>query len=303
MPNKTLENWKEILLKSGIPLESSIRNILESMSFEDVLEYNFLRKNDKDIINNFSIDIHARKKLYIDKKACSGFCLEYLMECKYCTPDSHWIFMPSSNSYSLENPSLYVDAFDNKFKANLSYLESICNEYKVAGKGFSLRSKNSDSTQIKDAHNQLAYAYIHRYFEKLSWNNYSIYFIIPIIITTANLWRLKDGVKIEDIYDAHELEDVCEKYNVLRYQSDPDRLMINYFQDKYNSLENNIKSKLMQKFSRNYNGSMEDFISDESTFVPGTFFIINYDCFEKEFKNLDEKLSSLSLIKERNNAK
>ena len=303
MSNKTIENWKEVLLKSGIPLESSVRSILEGMSFEDILEYNFLRKNDNDIINNFSVDIHARKRIAIEKNFSKNFYLEYLLECKYCTPDSHWIFMPSSNSYTLENPSLYVDAFDNKLGVNLSYLESICNEYKVAGKGFSLRFKNSDSTQIKEAHNQLAYAYIHRYFEKLSWDSYNAYFLFPIIVTTANLWRLKDNVKVEDIYKANDLEDVCERYNVLRYQSDPDRLMINYFKDKYNSLDNNIKSKLTQKYCRNYNGSIEEFIDDESTFVPGTFFIMNYDSFEKEFKNFDGKLSTPLLIRERHNAK
>ena len=47
----------------------------------------------------------------------------------------------------------------------------------------------------------------------------------------------------------------------------------------------------------------EEFIDDESTFVPGTFFIMNYDSFEKEFKNFDGKLSTPLLIRERHNAK
>lgn len=136
MQNKTLENWKETLLKSGIPLESSIRNILKKMSFDNVLEYNFLRKNDKGIVNNFSVDIHARKHICIEEEIFQHLDLEYLIECKCCTPDSHWIFMPNANSFSTETPSICIDCFDNNYRLNSSYLETICDEFKITGKGF-----------------------------------------------------------------------------------------------------------------------------------------------------------------------
>ena len=303
MQNKTPENWKEILLKSGIPLESSIRNILEGMSFDGVLEYNFLRKNDKDIINNFSVDIHACKNIYANKISHKCFTLEYLIECKYCTPDSHWVFMPNANSYSVETPSLYIDHFDSEYCCNSSYLETIFNEYKITGKGFSLRNKNSDNTQIKEAYNQLSYAYIHRYIEKSSWDNYDVYFLIPIIVTTANLWRLKENITIGKIQHANKLEEVCENYNVLRFQSDSDRLMANYFREKYDELDKYTKAKIAQRFHKNYNETIEAFIDAESTFVPNTFLIMNYANFEKEFRKLDQSLSKLSIIEKRNNAK
>ena len=316
MSNENAKSWKDVLLKSGIPLESSVRTILQNLGIKDPLEYNFLRKNIDNSVNNFSIDILAKKHIPFKKDSQKDFsiegiktiCLEdfenyeidYLIECKYCTPDTDWIFMPHTNSFPADNYSLCVDFFDLKREINNEYFEALYEDIPIVGKGTSLRSKGPDATQIKEAYNQLSYAYIYRLFDqyKLRFNP-DTYFIIPIIVTTANLWRLNDDITIENIVESKSIEQVCTKYDVLMIQSDPDELMKKYFFERFNSLNEDMKKILEKSYYRKYRGNFEEELDAFATFTPNRFFVINYSAFEHEFKNIDNSISNPTILKKR----
>lgn len=293
------ENWKETLLKSGLPLESSVRNIIKKLNIAEPLEYNFLRKNIEGNTNNFSIDILARKVVIQEKETFNGYEINYLIECKYCSKDSNWIFMPHPESYADCNFSLYIDFCDTKEEINDKYFDSLYDDIEIVGKGTSLRNKNSDPTQIKEAYNQLSYAYLYRLIDKLRWGNTNTYFMVPIIVTTANLLRLKEEITVEEIEKAKDIEDICTKHDILFMHSDPDELMKKYFFEQFDTIDETIKRKLEREYYKKYAGDFHEEIDSLCTFAAGRFFIINYYAFEKELKKIDDGLSNPIILKKR----
>ena len=297
------DNWKKILLKSGIPLEASVRNIIKELKIGEPLEYNFLRKNVDGLLNNFSIDMKVDKNIKLEVPNRYSYNIEYLIECKYCTPETNWIFMSHSNAFTDEITSLCVDLGDNIYQVNDDYYYKVIKNIPIVGKGVSLKDKNPDSTQIREAYNQLSFAYISRYFENLMWRDPDIYFMVPIVVTTANLWRLKENISIEEVEQSKNIEDICDLCNILRLQSDPNRLMRNYFMDKYANLDKHIKVRMQEHYYEKFKWNFEEELDAQAMFYPNTFFIINYNSLKKELKKLNKQLSNPKIIEVRENAK
>jgi hypothetical protein len=67
-------NWKDALLGSGVPLEYSVRSILEKLGISDTREYKYLRPNEDGVETEFSIDLQA-SHINLEKMARLGFLL------------------------------------------------------------------------------------------------------------------------------------------------------------------------------------------------------------------------------------
>ncbi len=287
---------KDKLLKSGLPLEASVRKIIQELKFKEPYEYNFLRKNIDGITNNFSVDFLASKSISIENN--NNYFIHYLIECKYCSPETKWIFTP--NNYEiLDKSSLIMDTYDSKNRLNIEYWDEFY-KYPLVNKGTVLNSKNANQTQIKDAFHQLGYAYISNLFEYLNWDNNNTIFIIPIVVTTAELWRINDNATIENIEKCKNIEDICSMSNILLYQSYPDNLMKRYYLEKYNNLDPKIKHKVILNHARNYSGeTIEEYIDAASEYDPNTFFVINYQSFKSEFTRIDKYFSDKAILEKR----
>ena len=300
MENNDFKNWKEIFLKSGLPLENSVKNILLDLGMRFVDEYNFLRKNIDGNINNFSVDFSFGKRVNLPyetkEKGKDYFYVCYFVECKYCTPNTNWVFMPYQRG-DVDGYSIAIDAYCKKYCLNEEYFEEIFN-YKNVSKGVSLRTKCADFTQIKEAYHQLAYAYINYLFDSLNYKKDSIEFIIPIIVTTANLWVIKDNCNLENIEYAKDFNEICTQHDVVQYFQRPDELMKNFYMNKFYSLDDELRQDLCAMMMHNYSGMNPLVgIDAESCYSPDVFFVINYKAFKKIFKQIDDFLINSDIVK------
>jgi hypothetical protein len=212
MANKT--NWKEHLLKSGIPIEFEIKKFLTSKGCISNFDYTYLRNNESDLLREFSYDIDSS---YIKEH---NF-VDLMVECKYRHDSTKWIFLPEEYDGPDE-----VDFTDFMHKnSHFSTAKRAPYRHPLAfaplcSKGIEMTSDGQNPKTITQAIMQLSYAMadkivdgMHHQLDVVLGESFggTNFYNIPIIITTAELYRINDDADIETIKKAENIEDISEK--------------------------------------------------------------------------------------------
>lgn len=240
----------------------------------------------------------------LNDKNQNAFYVNYLLECKYCSPDTKWIFMPDKILHN-DIVSFFMEDFDLNLEVNFDYWETFP-EYPLVSKGTELLSKNCNSNVINKAVHQLSYAYINRFIDHIDPNNIiscthgKLFFLVPIIVTTAELWKINPNTTIETIEKSKDLSDIATSKDLLLYQYNPDNMMQKYFQEKLRSLDKFLLEDLENHLKTNqYTDSLEEYFQFLTLFKPSSIIIMNYKSFKSEFKKLNSFFGNKKLVKKR----
>lgn len=225
------KDWKHGLLSSGFPLEVEVSSILINRGFHVAGEFPYTRTIGGES-KEFSVDIHAHH--YLAKSDNPGEIrgqLHILSECKFRSPEKIWLFSPDMNepdfspltssairqfsmlsSYEYERDPLLV--FGRKPRAVVKGVEMFQNG-----------GNSSFDTDIRHAMNQVRYSMPDKVAEIVSDllesnpEDAKPCFLVPLIVTTAEIWVLKSGVTVTDIQGASALSDIAEATDVVECHS------------------------------------------------------------------------------------
>lgn len=226
--------WKDFVLRTGLPLEYEVSEILRSLGFEPRGEYPFIRENENKIECEFSVDLWADKTIK-PNKGSSSLQASCLVECKYSHQGVNWLFIPNNTAtvnpiikvidHNTEHINEFYD-FDDNF---------ICKEkIRSCSKGIEILPKDASEFIIKKGINQLKYAlpnFASLYLDvHYNVDPKSIAAILPILVTTADIFVLHEDVKTKDILRASSLDNIAKKVNLIRYSSFDNPLLDNYSQ-------------------------------------------------------------------------
>lgn len=244
--------WKDFLLKSSLPLEYEVKKLLDEYKCVGSYEYTYLRKDENGLNCEFSYDID---EAYIK----GGHFFNLMIECKFRDPSTDWVFIPEEyggmdeiDSYCFLNP---VDHFAKKKFIDLDYepLAPLC------GKGIELTSGGQNPKTITQAVSQLSYAMAEKILDSMEnqinrWIPEVIFYNVPIIVTTANLIRLKENTTIDEIKRSKTIEEIGTKEECLVLKNNIGRDLEQYsfdkflqFIDKYGRAELNKKLNSFNK--------------------------------------------------------
>lgn len=293
MSNKS---WKNFLLSSSIPLEHSVKEILNKYEISS-REYNYLRENESGITTNFSVDLSAFCRCEKYKKT---YDVDYLIECKYRHTGTQWIFMPDKITFT-ELTSFICNEFCNNFEIAEYLFQEYFSNYPLVDKGIEILPNNFNPKSIKQSIQQLSYAYVNKKNDNFDilYNYRDLFLIIPIIVTTAELWKIKDNITLEDFQKNNDITEIAEQKDLLIIQNQPDNLLEKYSLDKFSSLPDYTKIKLSKLLNRKYkDASIEEEFEAISSLYPDNYIVINYNSFEREFIKLHEFLKQGSFLKE-----
>ncbi|BAL97898.1 hypothetical protein [Rubrivivax gelatinosus] len=204
--------WQQSLLSSGLPLESDLLAYLQAQGCVAKFHYSYLKEDELAIEREFSYDIDAS---YITR----GCFMDLMVECKYRHPGTRWVFSPDQYGGFRElAPTDFLNPFDHfvpqRFKYGWQYPRVLG---PVCSKGTELLADGANEKSIAQAIYQLAYAMVNKVGEAIesqvekSLVDHHIFFHIPIIATTAEIYRIREGVRIEDIRNAKDLVDVATR--------------------------------------------------------------------------------------------
>lgn len=288
------KKWKDFLLKSGVPLEYEVKQLLDKHGCISNYEFTYLRPDENEIINEFSYDINAS---YI----YGGHLFELMVECKYRDQSTNWIFTPENyqgideiEHYSFLNPN---DHFTQKNKfSRLDYepYGPLC------GKGIEINSDAQNPKTISQAIHQLSYAMAEKVvsgmehqIEELLSSSEVIFYAVPIIVTTANLYRLKNDITIQEIKTSNEISEISTKEDCLILKTPTGKHLENYnFQHFAQFIEKYGQERLNQKL-KSFNKDINFVFSVIAQhYCPSCIAIIQFTesniGFQKLFAFLDE---------------
>ena len=288
--------WKDFLLKSGLPLEYEVKELLDKRKCISSFEYSYLRSDENKIVNEFSFDIDSA---YIKE----NHFFKLMIECKYRDNSTNWLFLPGDvyHPNKFGEPTFLHPC--DYFTENLDFPRKNLKLQKIGKsclKGIEINSSGQNPKSITQAVNQLSYAMaemisdsmLHQYERLLSTSDF-IFYNVPIIVTTANLYRLKEDVTIEKIKLSNEILELATKENYIILETkigkdlaNHNRKIFSEFITKHGKTE--LESRL-NSFHKDVNFVFEVI---SSKFSPKSVLIIQHtndsDTFDKLFKLMDK---------------
>ncbi len=302
---KTKKTWKDHLLSSGVPLEYSVARIFEDLGMQGSEEFRYERKNEAGISQVFSVDIGSTQ-IDLDR----NFWFETLVECKYRHDGTRWVFTPS-DYVDLRGPEfaeLFVklDIFCADRKFDSEAFNKFEGKYPLCEKGIELLPDKDNPKGIEQAIFQLRYAVVAKAISSLVHQKGGglgrrdpLFLIVPIVVTTAELWRLIPGTTVEDVRRASEISDVADRQRIVVLRQTPnDTDMIETraaFARRFN-LEGRGMPLVLQA-AANMSPRLREFVDSFAANGPSLFVIVQYDEVRTMLENLQGFLASDWIIK------
>lgn len=225
------KKWKPRLLSSSLPLEFDVSKILTKHSFAIEHDYSYLRQDDGSH-KEFSVDIKARAFFKV-RKALSDVTV--LAECKYREEGKRWAFLPEIKSDFSTFTAGYTIRHENAFSIYNLDSEKISEleyefDYSAKGTEISLSTGEVFDKDIRHGIVQLKYALPYIIKDNIEFNTFghiddaSPFFIIPVLITNADLYIFHEDVSIDAIKKADDIDSLMKKvpYLILHNSIGPD---------------------------------------------------------------------------------
>jgi hypothetical protein len=300
------KSWKDHLLSSGVPLEYSIIRIFQELGISDPGEYRYERKTLDGSSQVFSVDVHS-KKFDIDR----DLQVECLVECKYRHDGTKWVFLPQNYGETPHRGPNFADLFVTMDQCcvdrrlDRSVLEGYEEKYPMCIRGVELLPEDANPKSIEQAVQQLRYAVIARATDAIQRQvdgtdaTTPICVIIPMIVTTAELWRLRIGTTVEDVRNAEDIASVADPQDVVVLFQKPDHLNEKDTKARFEEELSPYGKELDDLLRKTRNFRLTIFSSDFATATPSMFIVISYNRVKTAMKNLYSFFASDRLIRER----
>jgi len=296
------KSWKEALLASGLPLENDVQEFFRGKGCITSFEYSYLRPDELNIERQFSYDINAA---YVRE----NHFITIMTECKYRHPGTKWIFLPES--YGQLSPNCFMHAIDHFVGLSFPFVSIFPRKLAPAcSKGVELAGDNRNHKSITQALLQVAYAMAPKIADAIEYQvgrylvDDHIFYHVPMIVTTSELFRIKAGVSIKEIREANLLDEVASGQDILVFNYKPGIELKKYNWNIFNDLRERVGEDKLRKKMQTFTNSMDHLFSVLSEyFAPRAFVIISvakgWEAFDKLFRYIDELLNpSEALLRE-----
>jgi len=324
--NGSFKELKKYLLRSGIPLEASVAKKIQTHRLIDQGEY-FYQRDGK----IFSLDINAYGYAEFETYYRANLvALDFLIECKYHEQDKKWFFMifkqPKEFSFRASTNNIFVDfPFSKRFeeygyhqkynkKKYQEYYSDIYSRYFPANlpkvhKGIELYSKGFNPKSIAETIFQISFGIgsaiptnvkelLKSKEEEIKGDDGYMYIggdlgilIIPVIVTTSEIYVLNQDVNIEDIQKCKNIGEIASREKAVFYEQQSNLDLTNFIKKSFIFKDEMIKSGFF------VDEEIDTDIDNLSDIEP-RILIIDYKYFDEIFgrllRELDEYFKRLN---------
>lgn len=248
---KEPSKWKDYLLKSGLPLEHIVSEGLGRRGFAIDGEYRYTRLNEKEIPTDFSVDLHARTYLPDTYESSVYFwaTISLLVECKYHHAGVRWVFArcpKRSSLYRGRYVSVIEELTTNRIR-NTAPLARFEEGLPICNRGVELHASGCESKNIDQGLYQLRYA-IPSLIAQETRNQVGesdekgplIIFLCPLLVTTASIHVLNEGIVLEAIEKAESLGEVSREVDALVSYQEPAPGLLEHITQVLRRLHTNV---------------------------------------------------------------
>lgn len=297
------KTWKNYLLKSGLPFEYEVKECLIKHNCNVWDEYSYIRSDENNLDKEFSYDLDA------DLWSLKGnHCHNFMIECKYKTEPTNWVFLPDPYSHQQEvNSASFMHPLDYLINNQFLFTHPPYDKLKpplgpCCLKGIELFKDSFVETNIYKAINQLSYAFADKLvacFEnqlKFKHTASTLYFNIPIIITNAELYLLNEQVKTTDIQDSEEITDISTRHDFLMFHNKSSEALKRYNHGLLSDYFASIDKETFQQRNKSFSEDIDHLVNVIADhYCPQVILIMHHD---KEHANYQKLFDYLSFFTE-----
>ena len=229
------KSWKEPLLKTSLPLEHEVTEVLQRRGFHVLGPFSYPRANESGVQTEFSVDVQALTTVRRSSELAMG--LELLAECKYSSPGTDWVFAPLPESSLTRATAVDLLQQATTVQADPRLLRSLDASVHVCGRGVVVHNGEAAETIIQRGLTQLRYAIPH-FAATIFENQHTIVpdtgrpvILVKALITSATLRVLNRGVGVDACQGAETLDDVSCTVDSLIVQQEPGPLLRQHARD------------------------------------------------------------------------
>jgi hypothetical protein len=300
------KKWKDLFLSSGVPLEYSVAQIFEELGSWRVEEFSYERKNEDGASQIFSVDVHSA---YNSRK--HDVRLDILAECKYRYDGTKWIFTPSETHHheamwgvDFSPLFLALDECSVDRKVDRDFLGRFGQDYPLCKNGIEILPEDTNPKTIEQAIRQLRYAVVAMGLRRIDHQRYilsirepsPIFVIVPVIVTTAELWRLKPGTTVENVRRAESIDEVAHHHDAVVLWKKPDESDV---KQATSAFRNNFTDADLEKLRTLVKEQFPDGLTQFMNYLanrPSLFLVAQYSTLRSTVKSLYELFAQDSLI-------
>ena len=221
-----------------------------------------------------------------------------LVECKYRHDSSKWIFTPAEYKSVLgpefNNVFLCLDDFSDDYSINTDAIDAFSSIYQLANNGVELLSNDANSKTITNALCQLKYAIpnkvasaLEHQIDHMLGDRSPVFVILPIVVTTAELWRIRPEQTINRIKASQEISDIADREDILILYNKPDNELRQYSKEiLLKHFTDDQKNRMTKILSTTGKQNFDLFTDLHSTHFPSMYVIIHFDRFESAINNV-----------------
>jgi hypothetical protein len=224
------KDWKDGLLSSGFPLEYEVSNLMLRAGYHVEGEQPFTRRVG-DSATEFSVDLQAHRYVPIgDSDGNYKGQIILLCECKYRRERKSWLFMPDRNDpdFSPSWPSVLRSLWSfTSYTYDHDSLVEFRTKFPAGFKGVEVQMDSHDvfDRDIRHALNQVRYAMPDLLSRHITAalaghvDDCKPIFVLPVIVTTAELRMLNEDVSLSHVRGAATLDDISAVVPVMDVHS------------------------------------------------------------------------------------
>jgi hypothetical protein len=233
--------WKDALLRTSLPLEYLVAEKLCELGFFISGEYAYIRPTDKSPNAEFSVDIHSFKLFPSEEDVWANVHL--LVECKYSYPGIKWLFSPQPSESLVIIGFIHVaqELCTRRIEKDIFY--EFERDLPFCFKGVEIHNGDANSVSIDHGLFQLRYAIPGlaagiRLAQLREWNDEDLHIgmICPILVTTADLYVIKEGVSLDDFQKADKIEGIARAVDSLMVYKEAGPSLSKYIEETSQSL-------------------------------------------------------------------
>ncbi len=238
MTDTERKKLKDSLLKSSIPLEQIVGEMLSDVGYDVAGEFSYVRKNEMGNPIECSVDIWAFQLLEtIPDEEWWGMS-SLLVECKYCYPGVKWVFSryPTDDAGTL-GTICCMDMLTVVKIRDREPLYDFDRPIPFVRRGVAIHQGGFDPNGIAHGIEQLRYAlpnrYVHALMSSLDFRESAeVTFECPILVTTADLRILQRGLTIEAVEAANDIEDITDSADAVVVHQRPGNQFRSYSSER-----------------------------------------------------------------------
>lgn len=283
MDIKHSDKWKKVLIDHMRPLSEKVKAHFKSKGAIGSFSFNHTNTNPENEKPYYNIDACYRKSSHV---------FNFMIETIEANKDTGWVFKKNEYPYHTNiNKNSFLHPFDFFSKNAKCIFDKFpyCRIFPdklgpITNNAFSFSEFEEEGDKVKRIINQMAKVFIDQIIMSLDAQinvkdiSEHVVYNIPIIVTEADLYVLKEGLRFENISEMKNKNEAFEEKNIVLYRYKAKEELCAHNRKKLSQFAKKISYEVLKERNESFTDDVNKLIEViAQKYTPSMFLIVKHD--------------------------